>query len=344
MASPSASDNVTRPLDAMAAAIVVMLCLSWGFNQVATKLAIHDITPLTQATIRSVVAALLIACWCKLRHIPIFTRDGTLLAGVMSGVLFSGEFILIYQGLVYTTATRGTLFLYLAPFFVVLGTRIVLPVDRFHPAQWLGLALSFAGMVLAFGLPTPAVDPRQMLGDVMMVGAAIFWAATTLLTKASSLSRVSAEKMMLYQLVVSAPIIAAAAWLVGERLPQAPSALALGALAYQTVWVVSIPISPISTRNMPRSSRGCRRQRRRRRRNGGRATRTAKNSTASMNAFCAPAARPRARAIGGTATVISARPPCCRRTDGSRTAATKPPARGSTISRTRSGSIAATPS
>lgn len=240
MASSSASDNVARPLDAMAATIVVLLCLSWGFNQVATKLAIHDIPPLIQATIRSVVAALLIGGWCKLRGIPIFKRDGTLPAGVISGVLFSGEFILIYQGLVYTTATRGTLFLYLAPFFVVLGTRIVLPVDRFHPAQWLGLALSFAGMVLAFGLPTPAVDPRQMLGDVMMVGAAIFWAATTLLTKASALSRVSAEKMMLYQLVVSAPIMAAAAWLAGERLPQAPSGIALGALAYQTVWVVSI--------------------------------------------------------------------------------------------------------
>jgi len=240
MVSTPTSTNVNRPLDAAAAAVMVMLCLSWGFNQVATKLAIHDIPPLTQATIRSIVAAALIAAWCKLRRIPIFTRDGTLLAGVMSGVLFSGEFILIYQGLVYTTATRGTLFLYLAPFFVVLGTRIVLPVDRFHPAQWLGLALSFAGMVLAFGLPTPAVDPRQMLGDVMMVGAAIFWAATTLLTKASALNRVSAEKMMLYQLVVSAPIIAAAAWLAGERLPQAPSALALGALAYQTIWVVSI--------------------------------------------------------------------------------------------------------
>jgi len=240
MVSTPTSTNVNRPLDAAAAAVMVMLCLSWGFNQVATKLAILDIPPLTQATIRSIVAAVLIAAWCKLHRIPIFTRDGTLLAGVMSGVLFSGEFILIYQGLVYTTATRGTLFLYLAPFFVVLGTRIVLPVDRFHPAQWLGLTLSFAGMVLAFGLPTPAVDPRQMLGDVMMVGAAIFWAATTLLTKASALNRVSAEKMMLYQLVVSAPIIAAAAWLAGERLPQAPSALALGALAYQTIWVVSI--------------------------------------------------------------------------------------------------------
>ena len=240
MASSPASNSVTRPLDAAAAAIMLMLCLSWGFNQVATKLAIHDIPPLMQATIRSVVAALLIAGWCRLRGIAIFERDGTLGAGLISGVLFAGEFIMVYQGLAYTTATRGTLFLYLAPFFVVLGARIVLPVDRFSLAQWLGLALSFAGMGLAFGLPTPAVDPRQMLGDLMMVAAALFWAATTLLAKASALNRVSAEKMMLYQLVVSAPIMAAAAWLFGEHIMQAPSALALGALAYQTIWVVSI--------------------------------------------------------------------------------------------------------
>jgi drug/metabolite transporter (DMT)-like permease len=232
--------STTRPLDAIAAAIVVVLCLSWGFNQVATKLAIHDIPPLTQATIRSAVAALLIAGWCKLRGIPLLRRDGTLAAGIAAGVLFALEFILIYQGLVYTTATRAVLFIYLAPFFVVLGARIVLPVDRFRPAQWLGLALSFAGMLVAFGLPTPAMDPRQILGDVMMVGAAIFWAATTLLTKASALNRVSAEKVMLYQLVVSAPIMAAAALLFGEHVMQAPSALATAALAYQTLWVVSI--------------------------------------------------------------------------------------------------------
>ena len=235
-----ASDSVARPLDAMAAVIVVMLCLSWGLNQVAAKLAIHDIPPLTQAAVRSIVAALLIAGWCRLRGIPVFKRDGTLLAGIASGVLFSGEFMLVYQGLLYTTATRGTLFLYLSPFFVVLGTRIVLPGDSFHPSQWFGLALSFAGMALAFGLPTPALDPRQMLGDVMMVGAALFWAATTLLTKASALSRVSAEKMMLYQLVVSAPIMTASALALGERMPRAPSVLALGSLAYQTIWIVSV--------------------------------------------------------------------------------------------------------
>jgi drug/metabolite transporter (DMT)-like permease len=235
-----ASDNVTRPLDAVATALVLLLCLSWGFNQVATKLAIHDIPPLTQATIRSVGAALLIALWCRLRGIAIFRRDGTLAAGLVAGTLFGAEFTLIYQGLNYTTATRATLFIYLAPFFVVLGARIFLPADRFRLPQWLGLSLSFAGMLVAFGVPTPALDPRQMLGDVMMVGSALIWAATTLTIKASALNRISAEKVMLYQLVVSAPMLALAAWIFRERIAHAPSALAVGALAYQTFWVVSV--------------------------------------------------------------------------------------------------------
>jgi drug/metabolite transporter (DMT)-like permease len=232
--------STTRPLDALAAGIVVVLCLSWGFNQVATKLAIHDIPPLTQAAIRSVVAALLIGGWCRVRGIALLKRDGTLWFGLAAGILFAIEFILIYQGLLYTTATRAVLFIYLAPFFVVLGARIFLPADRFGAAQWLGLVLSFAGMLIAFGLPTPAVDPRQFIGDAMMVGAALFWAATTLIIKASPLTRVSAEKVMLYQLVVSAPIMTAVALAIGERITTMPSALALGSMAYQTVWVVSV--------------------------------------------------------------------------------------------------------
>lgn len=223
----------------MAAAIVVVLCLSWGFNQVAVKLAIHDIPPLTQAAIRSLVAAVLVAGWCKLRGLPLFARDGSLTAGLAAGFGFGMEFILIYWGLAYTTATRAVLFIYLAPFFVVLGTRIFLPADRFSKYQWLGLALSFAGMLIAFGVPTPALDPRQIVGDVMMVGAAMFWALTTLIIK-GKLRGISSEKVMLYQLVVSFPMLAICAALLGERIATMPSALAIGSMVYQTVWVVSI--------------------------------------------------------------------------------------------------------
>jgi drug/metabolite transporter (DMT)-like permease len=240
MSSSAATHHHTRPLDALAASIVVMLCLSWGFNQVSVKLALHDIPPLIQSAARSIGAALIVAGVAKARGQSLLARDGTLVAGVICGALFGAEFILIYQGLVYTTATRAVLFIYLAPFFVVLGARIFLPADRFHLPQWLGLALSFAGMLVAFGVPTPALDPRQVIGDLMMVGAALFWAATTLLIKASALSRISSEKVMLYQLVVSAPMMALAAVLAGEHIPHAISALAWGALAYQTFWVVSV--------------------------------------------------------------------------------------------------------
>jgi drug/metabolite transporter (DMT)-like permease len=230
----------SRPLDAFAIAIVVALCLCWGFNQVAIKLAIHDIPPLLQSAIRSFIAAFLVAAWARQRGIVLFKRDGTLWPGIAAGALFALEFLLIYRGLIWTTATRAVLFIYLAPFFVVIGAGWFIPGDHFHSSQWFGLLLSFIGIVIAFGLPTPAADPHQMLGDVMMVAAAAAWAATTLVIKASALNRVSAEKTMLYQLVVSAPLLAVAALLFGEHIDAMPSALALGALAYQIVWVVSV--------------------------------------------------------------------------------------------------------
>ncbi len=236
----STQSPTSRPLDAFAVLVTIGLCLSWGFNNVAIKLAIHDIPPLIQSAARSVIAATLVALWTQMRGIALFRRDGTLIAGVLAGLLFALEFLLIYRGLVWTTATRGVLFLYLAPFFVVIGSRWLIPGDHFHLSQWLGLLLSFAGIVIAFGLPTPATDPHQALGDIMFVGAAAAWAATTLIIKASPLGRVSAEKTLLYQLVVSAPLLGAAALMFGEHMDALPSPVALGAFAYQTIWVVSV--------------------------------------------------------------------------------------------------------
>ena len=101
--------------------------MSWGFNNVAIKLAIHDIPPLIQSSARSLIAAFLVGIWTQARGIPLFKRDGALGAGILAGVLFALEFLLIYRGLVWTTATRGVLFLYLAPFFVVIGSRWLVP-------------------------------------------------------------------------------------------------------------------------------------------------------------------------------------------------------------------------
>jgi drug/metabolite transporter (DMT)-like permease len=231
--------SATRALDMAAAATVVLLCLSWGFNQVAVKLAIPDIPPLMQASIRSAGAGLIVWLWTRARGIPLHFDDGSLRAGLITGLLFGLEFVLIYRGLLFTTASRAVLFLYMAPFLVVLGSHWLVPGDRFTPSQWAGLALSFAGIAVAFGIPSGA-DSKQMIGDLMLLGGGATWAATTLMIKSSALNRVSAEKTMLYQLVVSIPILTLGAVLFGERITHAPGALAIGSLLYQTVWVVSI--------------------------------------------------------------------------------------------------------
>jgi len=230
----------TRPLELSAAAVVVFLCLCWGFNQVAVKLALPDIPPFTQAWIRSAGAAVIIWIYARTRGISLDLRGETLRPGLLAGFLFGLEFIFIYPSLLYTTASRASLFIYVAPFVVVLGSHFLVPNDRFHWSQWIGLVMSFAGLVIAFGVPTPSANANQLLGDVLALGGGIGWGLTTLVVKSSSLARAAPEKTLQYQLVVSVPMLAVAAWLFGETMTHMPGTVALTSLIYQTIWVVSL--------------------------------------------------------------------------------------------------------
>jgi drug/metabolite transporter (DMT)-like permease len=239
MSSNQVASSAERSLSAGAVAMMLMLCLSWGFNQIAVKLVLPDVPPMLQATIRSAGAlpVLLLIAW--LRGVQIFKRDGTLGPGLFAGVLFGLEFVLIYRGLLLTSALRAVVFLYTAPFFVALGSYQFLG-ERLRASQWGGLALSFAGVALAIGVPQADVDAKVLLGDLLIVGGGALWAATTLLVKATSLLKAPPEKALGYQVATSIPILACAAWISGERLAHIPGPLALSLLAYQAFWVVGL--------------------------------------------------------------------------------------------------------
>lgn len=232
--------SADRALPPAAAALAVLLCLSWGFNQVAIKLALPEIPPLTQAAFRSTVAALIVLLWARLRGVRLLQTRGTLMPGIIAGTLFALEFVLIFRGLLFTAATRASVFIYTAPFFVVIGARWFLPGERFDRTQWIGLLLSFAGIVVAFGVPTPGGDPRELLGDIMLLAAGAAWGATTVVIKGTRLAKTSSEEILLYQLVVSAPVLILCALFAGERTHGLPSAIPLGSLLYQTIWVVAL--------------------------------------------------------------------------------------------------------
>ena len=228
-----------RPLSPGAAALMLDAVPELGLHQIAIKLALPDIPPMLQATIRSAGALPVLLLVARLRGVKLFERDGTLGAGLFAGVLFGLEFVLIYRGLLLTTASRAVVFLYTAPFFVALGSYQFLG-ERLRASQWGGLALSFAGVAVAIGVPQPDVDANVLWGDLMVVGGGAMWAATTLVAKGTALRRAAPEKALGYQVALSVPILAFAAWFSGETLTRIPGALALSLLVYQAIWVVGL--------------------------------------------------------------------------------------------------------
>jgi drug/metabolite transporter (DMT)-like permease len=232
-------DPAGRPLSPGAVALMLMLCLSWGFNQIAVKLALPDIPPILQAMIRSAGALPVLLLIARVRGVKMFAADGTLGAGLFAGLLFGVEFLLIFRGLSLTSASRAVVFLYTSPFFVALGSYQFLG-ERLRTSQWSGLGLSFAGVALAIGVPQADVDANVLLGDLLVVGGGALWAATTMLVKASPLLRAPPEKALGYQVALSIPILGLAAWISGETLTRVPGPLALSLMAYQAFWVVGL--------------------------------------------------------------------------------------------------------
>jgi drug/metabolite transporter (DMT)-like permease len=226
-------------LDSVAVSSLLLCCVLWGLAQVATKVALAQIPPLLQAGARSLAGAVLVMAWARARGIGLFQRDGTGLAGLAAGALFAAEFACIFTGLQFTTASRMVVFIYLAPFVVALGMHFIAHTERLRPGQWLGLVAAFCGVAWAFaeGFARPAAGPRQLLGDALGVVAAVLWAATTLVIRASKLSTAAPEKTLLYQLGVSGLLLAAAGVALGEHWPSAVSALSWAAFGFQAVVV-----------------------------------------------------------------------------------------------------------
>jgi drug/metabolite transporter (DMT)-like permease len=228
-----------RPLDSIGTLIIFGLCASWGLNQVAAKVALADIPPLTQAAWRSAGATLVLGAIGIWREPTLFHRDRTLIAGIICGICFALEFVALYIGLQWTTATHAVLFLYSAPFFVALGLPLVTPTERLTSLQWAGLALSFIGVGLALGV-SGQISREMFLGDLLTLIAGALWGATTLILKGTNLRAARPIKALLYQLAVSAIVLGIGVVLLREHMPTQISGISWGSLAYQTLWVVCI--------------------------------------------------------------------------------------------------------
>lgn len=225
-------------VDMVAAVLMVLLTFSWGLNGVVAKISYAGFSPIFVSIVRATIGSLVVLAWCRYRGINPFSRDGTLWPGLLAGLLFGGEFVMIFIGLEYTSVARSTLMVNTMPFWVLIGAHFLLG-ERMTATKFAGLALAFGGLALVFSDRLSHTGPSTLVGDLMSLAGGILWAATTLVIKRSSLKSTSAEKLLLYQLgmsiVVSMPLL----FMTGPAIRD-PSGFTIAALAFQGVYIVGI--------------------------------------------------------------------------------------------------------
>jgi drug/metabolite transporter (DMT)-like permease len=226
----------TRPrkenLDALAVGILLVCCMFWGFQQVLVKATVAELPPVFVSAVRGLGATLLLWLWCQWRGVRLFERDGSLWAGLLVGGLFAAEFAFIYMGLQLTTASRLTVFLYTSPFWVAALVPVFIRTERLKPLQWVGMACAFAAVVFAL---REGFGGGGAMGDLMGLAAGALWGLTTVAIRAYNLTRISAEKLLFYQLAISTVVLVGVSHGMGEPWGGPWSSFAIGSVVVQTV-------------------------------------------------------------------------------------------------------------
>lgn len=223
-------------IDAFGAVALTAFALLLAFNQVVIKVTNDGLQPVFFAGLRSAGAVVCIWLWMRWRGIPVRIEQGTLTAGVAIGLVFAFEFLCLFVALDLTAVSRASVIFYSMPVWLALMAHVYLPDDRLTARKSLGLALALGGVAVA--ILSRDDSAGSIWGDLAALGAAIGWAMTAMLAKASPLARVRPEMQLLWQVGVSAPILLVAALFFGPLVRElAP--IHLAGLAFQIIVVVS---------------------------------------------------------------------------------------------------------
>jgi drug/metabolite transporter (DMT)-like permease len=167
--------------------------------------------------------------------VPLFTHDASLKAGLLAGALFAAEFACIYLGLQATSASRLTVFLYTSPFWVAVLVPLWVKSEKLRGWQWLGLVCAFSGVAFALREGFAGNSAVNLRGDLLALAAGMFWGLTIVVIRASNLAKISAEKLLFYQLAVSAVTFPCLSLTLGEVWVWQFSPFAITSLLLQAV-------------------------------------------------------------------------------------------------------------
>jgi drug/metabolite transporter (DMT)-like permease len=213
----------------------MLLCLIWGAQQVLMKSVAADVAPVMQLALRFAGATLFFGIWVAWREGRGAFRDGTVLSGLLLGLMFALEFVLAGSALRHTTAAHATVFLYSAPIFTALGLQF-LPEERLNGTQWSGIAAAFLGILVAFVGPGSGSMSELIYGDFLALLGGAAWGLSNVVLRRGRVGGAGTAKTVLYQVGIAALCLSAFAALTGQ-LAVRPTTGAIAALLFQTLLI-----------------------------------------------------------------------------------------------------------
>jgi len=224
-------------IDATGAMLLIIISLVFGLNQTLTKIVNGGLQPVYQAGLRSLIGLMLIFLYALVARKPLDMADGSFSPGVLAGLFFSAEFVLLFQSLEYTTVSRASIFFYSMPFWAAVAAHFFIPGERLTRWRLAGLFLAVLGIGLAlYDNRFPATE-RAIVGDLFCLVGAMFWAGIVIIARTTRLSRACPEMQLIYQLSISAIVLLAIAPYFGEPIRQLDNTIVLIFLV-QTIAVV----------------------------------------------------------------------------------------------------------
>jgi len=215
----------------------VFLCIIFGSNAVAVKMAFSGLGVFTTAAIRFGVAAAAIFLWAKLTGQTVTLKKGQAHQVLIFSLLFTVQLSLFYLGLSKSYASRGTLLVNLLPFLVLFLAHFFIPGDRITRRKFFGILLGFAGVAFMF-LEKGNVAGDVRSGDLIILSATLIWSCSVIYLK-RIIKTFSPFQVVLYSTIISVPFFIVGALLWDKVMIIRLDTQVVGAVLYQSLITAS---------------------------------------------------------------------------------------------------------
>lgn len=203
-------------IDSLGVALLVFCSALMGVNQVMVKIVNTGLHPVFQAGLRSACAFFPVLLYALILKRRLSIRDGSLWPGLLAGIFFGLEFLLLFQALDYTSVSRASIFFYTMPFWTAVAAHFLIPGERLTGLRVTGLILAICGVAIALSNNKSPASDQAIVGDLFCLLSAMFWTAIVIVARSTRLSRSCPEMQLLYQLAVSAIMLLAIAPIFGD--------------------------------------------------------------------------------------------------------------------------------